>query len=187
MAATNRIVAAVHELTCRASSRDPFKICEELDIRIRYHELGSIKAYYFCQSRIKNIVINSSADDNLKKVLCAHELGHAVLHDRLVSHHAFHETSLFDSTTPTEYEANLFAAELLIGDEDIIENKNSSFFHIASRLFVPKELVDFKCRIMKSRGYDINAPELSDSRFLKDDIQKTKMKISDTKNAGSYD
>lgn len=170
MAAINRIVGVVRELVLRADSHDPFKICEELDIRIRYHELGSIKAYYFCQSRIKNIVINSSADENQRKVLCAHELGHAVLHERIVSQHTFHEKSLFDSTTPTEYEANLFAAELLVCDEDILENKNDSFFSIASRLCVPSALVDFKCRIMKSRGYDIHIPEHSDSRFLKDDI-----------------
>ncbi len=170
MAALNRIIGAVHELIFRAETRDPFEICEALDIKIRYHELGSIKAYYFCQSRIKNIVINASADENQRKVLCAHELGHAILHDGIVRDGAFHEITLLDATTPTEYEANLFAAELLISDEDILEAKNSSIFHIASALRVPKELVDFKCKIMKSRGYDIHVPELSDSRFLKDDI-----------------
>ncbi len=170
MSTVNRIIGAVEEVIHRTMSRDPFKICEELDIRIRYHELGGIKAYYFCQSRIKNIVINSSADENIKKVLCAHELGHAILHDRIAASRAFHEITLFDSTTPTEYEANLFAAELLISDEDILEHKNNSFFHIASALFVPNELVDFKCRIMKSRGYDILEPQLSDSRFLREYI-----------------
>lgn len=170
MASVNRIIDAAEDVIRRTMSRDPFEICRELDIKIRYHELGSIKAYYFCQSRIKNIVINSSADENIKKVLCAHELGHAILHDEIVRDGAFHEITLFDATTPTEYEANLFAAELLISDEDILDRKNDSIFHIASTLRVPKELVDFKCRIMKARGHDIHVPELSDSRFLKDDI-----------------
>ena len=170
MAAVNRIISVADDVIRHTMSRDPFKICRELDIKIRYHELGSIKAYYFCQSRRKNIVINSSADENIKKVLCAHEVGHAILHDGIVRDGAFHEITLFDATTPTEYEANLFAAELLIRDEDILEAENNSVFHIASNLRVPKELVDFKCRIMKARGYDINVPELSDSHFLKEDI-----------------
>lgn len=170
MAAINRITGAVAEVIERVNSRDPFEICVELGIRIRYHELGSIKAYYFCQSRIKNIVINSSADENIQRVLCAHELGHAILHDEIARDGAFHEITLLDATTPTEYEANLFAAELLICDEDILDAKNSSAFQIARALRVPGELVDFKCTIMKARGYDIRVPHFSDSRFLKENI-----------------
>ena len=64
----------------------------------------------------------------------------------------------------------LFAAELLICDEDILDAKNSSAFQIARALRVPGELVDFKCTIMKARGYDIRVPHFSDSRFLKENI-----------------
>jgi len=41
-------------------TRDPLALCRELRIRVRYKDLGTaVKAYYFYQSRIKNIVLNS--------------------------------------------------------------------------------------------------------------------------------
>ncbi|MBQ8208930.1 MAG: ImmA/IrrE family metallo-endopeptidase [Clostridia bacterium] len=170
MATTESIIKTVDKLIRQTDSRDPFEICRQLGIRIRYHELGKIKAYFFCQSRIKNIVINSNTDDIARKILCAHELGHAILHGRIASDHGFHEITLFDSTTPTEYEANLFAAELLISDDEIIDLMDGkSFFEIAKTLCVPSALVDFKCQILKKKGYDIAPPSLSDSHFLKDD------------------
>lgn len=170
MATIDSIIKTVDRLIRQTDARDPFEICHQIGIRIRYHELGKIKAYFFCQSRIKNIVINSSADDIAQKILCAHELGHAMLHGRLASDHGFHEITLFDSTTPTEYEANLFAAELLISDDEIIELMDGrSFFEIAKTLCVPSALVDFKCRIMKQKGYSIEPPSLSDANFLKND------------------
>lgn len=168
MANTERIIKAVAKLSSETGSKDPFEICRQKGILIKYHELGSIKAYYFCLSRIKTIVINENADEIAAKVLCAHELGHAVLHSRIASDHGFHEIALFDSTTPTEYEANFFAAELLISDKDIYEIMDGiSFFEIAKRLSLPAELVDFKCRIMKQKGYNIEPPSIFDSGFLK--------------------
>lgn len=171
MATTDRIIKTVEKLLLRTGSQNPFDICRELDIKIRYHELGSIKAYYFCQSRIKNIIINSNATEEAQRILCAHELGHAVLHEKIASDHGFHEVALFDSTIPTEYEANLFAAELLICDEDIIEiAEGKSIFEIAQILRIPYELVDFKCLLMREKGYNITPPSLSGSDFLKDKI-----------------
>ena len=42
-----------------SNSRNPFEICSDLNIHIYYKDLGSkLKAYYFSQSRIKNIIIN---------------------------------------------------------------------------------------------------------------------------------
>jgi Zn-dependent peptidase ImmA (M78 family) len=48
-----------------------------------------------------------------KKVLCAHELGHALLHEDLVNNFAITSKNI---TTNLEYEANLFAISLLTND-----------------------------------------------------------------------
>ncbi|PWM21419.1 MAG: toxin, partial [Clostridiales bacterium] len=67
-------------------TRDPLALCRELRIQVRYKDLGTaVKAYYFYQSRIKNIVLNSRSGSIVQKVLCAHELGHAVLHGKLAA------------------------------------------------------------------------------------------------------
>ncbi len=168
MASTDRVIKEVANLVRKTSSRDPFEICRQKKINVRYHFLGDIKAYYFSVSRIRNIVINESSNDVAKKILCAHELGHVVLHEDIASKHGFHESTLFDATTHTEYEANLFAAELLISDEEILEHfEGDSFFEIAKKLSVSPELIDFKCKIMRQKGFDINVPSLSRSDFLK--------------------
>ena len=168
------IVQKISSLVDRYDTRDPFELCDALDIRIRYKELGNcVKAFYFYQSRIKNIVINIHAGPPARRVLCAHELGHSVLHGELAAMRGFQELELFDYLVPTEYEANLFAAELLIDDETLLELLNdseNSFFGAAKKLCVPAELLDFKFRVLKHKGYRMEAPYIAPSNFLKKEL-----------------
>ena len=161
----------VDKITKKFDTRDPFEICKNMYIQIYYKDLGNaLKAYYFCQSRIKNIVINTRSGLIVRHILCAHELGHAVLHNKLATMRGFKELELFDSLVPTEYEANLFAAELIIPDDKLFEllnEKDKTFFDIATKLYVPSELLDFKFRILKHKGLKFQAPFLSQSNFLK--------------------
>jgi len=72
-----------------------------------------------------------------------------------------------------EYEANLFAAELLIDDKELLKLLNGSdksFFGVAKELYVPAELLDFKFRILKNKGYHLEAPYISRPDFLKETI-----------------
>lgn len=161
----------VAKIVRKHDTRNPFIICKEMNIRIRYKDLGnSIKAFYFCQSRIKNIVINNRLNEAAQRILCAHELGHAILHGELATMRGFQEFELFDAIIPTEYEANLFAAELLIDDRILLELLNDSgksFFSVATELYVPAELLDFKFRVLKNKGYRIESPIFSKANFLK--------------------
>ena len=63
----------------------------------------------------------------------------------------FHDLRLFDESSLAEKEANLFAAEYLLSDEEVLEvlNRDTTFFTAAAKLTVPVELLDFKFRIMK--------------------------------------
>ena len=134
MSSIDYIAELVESLTEKYQTRDPFKICEAMDIKIKFKNLGTLKAYYFYQSRIRNIVINSRVSNIVQKILAAHELGHDRLHQRIAMLKGFQEFELFDKATPTEYEANIFAAELLIGDKELREmfnDENKSFFDIA--------------------------------------------------------
>ena len=171
---TDNISCRTDALIRKYKTRDPFELCDALEIRIRLKDLGTaIKAYYFCQSRSRNIVLNTRSGETVQRVLCAHELGHALLHGELAAMRGFSELELFDATSRTEYEANMFAAELLIDDRELSEllaDGESSFFTAAGKLYVPAELLDFKLRIMKSKGYRIEAPYIARSDFLKEDI-----------------
>jgi len=86
----------------------------------------------------------------------------------------FQELELFDRATPTEYEANIFAAELLIDDDELLEllnDEDKSFFDVARELYVPADLLDFKFRVLKHKGYRIQVPYIAYGDFLKNDIE----------------
>ena len=59
------------------------------------------------------ITINARYSEEAARVLCAHELGHALLHGAGVNHFAITEANV---STSVEYEANLFAVALLSDD-----------------------------------------------------------------------
>lgn len=164
----------VNEIIRKHKTRDPFEICKCMNIKIHYKDLGNVlKAYYFYQSRIRNIIINSNSNGIVRRILCAHELGHAVLHRELASLHGFQEITLFDKVTPAEYEANLFAAELIIPDADLfalLDDPNETFFSIAKELYIPAELLDFKFKLLNNNGFHIQSHYNAPANFLKNDV-----------------
>ncbi|MGE4484014.1 MAG: ImmA/IrrE family metallo-endopeptidase [Oscillospiraceae bacterium] len=154
---------------------DPFRLQSAMGILLLRTPMGtadtSCKGFYMTQSRKQIITINSDLPEPLQRVVLAHELGHGVLHRGARGMRAFHEFSLFDETSKMEYEANLFAAELLLRDEDVLAllNDDISFFGAAGALSVPPELLDFKFRVMKRKGCKVTDPPLmAKSCFLKD-------------------
>ena len=87
---------------------------------------------------------------------------------------AFHEFQFFDNANIMEYEANVFAAEFLLSDEDVLDalENQLDFFGTASLLNVPPELLSFKIRILQRQGYEIESPIIAKSDFLRRDISK---------------
>jgi len=183
MTTVSYIARIVEKLTRRYQTRDPYKICGELGIRLRLKYLGlDIKAYYFYQSRIRNIVLNNRVSETVQRILLAHELGHDRLHRQIATLKGFQEIELFDMSIPTEYEANLFAAELLIDDHQLLEllnDNDKSFFGVASTLCIPADLLDFKFRVLKHKGYRVEVPYIANSNFLKDDIPNSFDEVPD--------
>ena len=174
MPSINQISRAVDKLTRKYQTRDPHELCAALGVRIRLMDLDTdIKAYYFYQSRIRNIVLNSRVSETIRRILLGHELGHDQLHRNMAMLKGFQEIELFDTTRPTEYEANIFAAELMIADCELLEllnDENKSFFDVAKELCVPAPMLDFKFRILKHKGYRIEAPYIANGDFLRDGI-----------------
>ena len=58
------------------------------------------------------IAVNQSLDDNTKKIVCAHELGHHILHSRTAQ--SCRELRFDSKAGILEREANIFAAAFLI-------------------------------------------------------------------------
>ena len=69
----------------------------------------------------------------------------------------------------TEYQANLFAADLLIEDEDIeemVQNEDLDYFGLCSSLNATPELMSFKLYSLTKRGQAYHMPMEIQSNFL---------------------
>lgn len=168
------VCESVAMLRRKHGERDPFNLCRQLGIIVLQQPLGlkpsSIKGFFFENCRIKTITVNSDLPIVIQKIILAHELGHAVLHQK-TGIHAFHDVGMFDESSTLEKEANLFAAELLLDDQDVLDtlNADETFFSAAAKMLVPMELLDFKFRVMKWKGYKLVEPPISArSNFLRD-------------------
>lgn len=171
--AYDNIVRSVAKLKAKCGETDPFALCSLLGIPVCYSAMGSgknaIKGFFVKSNRIKVITVNSDLPYRIQRIINAHELGHAILHADS-GMHAFHELALFDESSRCEKEANLFASELLISDDDFFcaLEDGQAFSCAASSLNVPPELLDFKARIMRAKGYHVNdSPITVGSCFLK--------------------
>ena len=168
------IYRRVQELRRRYGRTDPVRLCEAMGILLLYAPMGTgrdaCKGFYLTQSRKRAVTVNSDLPEPLQRVILAHELGHAMLHRREAGVHGFRELRLFDETDRLEYEANLFAAELLLEDGEVLSlmEGEMSFFGTAAALEVPPELLDYKFRALLRRGCQIGSPPLgARSDFLR--------------------
>ncbi len=120
MIASKEILRRVEKLIAKCNTRDPYKIARQCGIELIVKELGALGGFYKVIYRNPFIFLNKSLPRATARLVCAHELGHHLLHREFAAF-GFEETSLFSPASRREYEANLFAAELLIPDEEIEE------------------------------------------------------------------
>ena len=132
----------VKSLTRKYGTRDPLTIAKEMGITIKLQHLNENvpKGMFKKILKRKFIIINMTriTDNDDFNVVMAHELGHAVLHSSDASFF-LHDHSLYNRGK-FEYQANIFAAELLIPD-DSFEGDNINNF--------PQQLFEFKLINMK--------------------------------------
>lgn len=110
-------IALARDIKKNWHTNDPYKIAERLGITV-LHRDSCIKGFTAQTVKIDGyptiISINNAYTDFSKKVLCAHELGHALLHENCVNHFAITSSNV---ATNVEQEANLFAIALLSRDD----------------------------------------------------------------------
>lgn len=125
-------------------TNNPFEIAAALNIDINKLPLGNTKGFYKYYKRSKIIFLNDELDDYQLRVVCAHELGHAVLHPRLNIILLEHSTLVVKNKY--EIEANKFASELLLPDGIFEQYFGFTFEQIAAAENINKELVKLKFR-----------------------------------------
>ena len=109
------------KLVKRCGSRDPFEIARQLGINVMLCEnFGSLKGMYRVIKRNRFIFLNNSLDENMLRIVCAHELGHDQLHRNMAKTTPIHEFMLYDMKSKPEYEANIVAAEILMDSDEVL-------------------------------------------------------------------
>lgn len=100
-------------------STDPFQIAKDRHIIISYVPLGHAMGYHCYGYRQHFIILNQDLDEFWGRFVCAHELGHIIMHPHVNT--AFLLRSTLFSVDKIERQANQFAIELLTSE--------SSFWH----------------------------------------------------------
>lgn len=160
--AADRLVKAFH-------SRDPVRIARELDIEILYRQDFLRQKGAFCMVEgYPFIFLKASLEEDEARMVCAHELGHAMLHRKLAQKGALCEYELFTLTNDVEYEANLFAARLLIDKNEMLEYLKSGMDAAAAAraLNVSENLLLLRLEDMNRRGSRYRLPFVPDRGFM---------------------
>lgn len=106
-----KVIDTLYDVCSEYHTTDPFVLCEHLGYQIRYknYNVDAMKGYYTKVLDDVYIYINSNLSRFSQSIICAHELGHALMHDNAGNHFGSEDVTL-------EYEANLFAAYLILDD-----------------------------------------------------------------------
>ena len=138
------IKQTVDSLCHKHDTRDPFEIARQLGIIVLYEPLGSIRGFYSRSKRQKFIHINHNLCSEQQRIVCAHELGHAVLHPD--SNTPFLRSNTFFSVNKFEIEANRFMVQLLITDSQLLEYAQYGYTvsQLAQSAGIPEALIQYR-------------------------------------------
>lgn len=109
----------VRRLIHRHQTRDPFEIAFLTDREIVIQPLVCVRGFYQYFKRNHLIYLSDSLDYVSKKFVCAHELAHSFLHCDINAVYLDSQTHF--TTRKFEMQADRFAADLLVSDEEARE------------------------------------------------------------------
>lgn len=130
----------VTNLVKKHKTADPFSLSSLMNIHVIPWDLHEeINGFYKYDKRNKYIFYNSNLNAELQRFVCAHELGHAVLHPR--ANTPFLRKNTLFSIDKIEVEANRFAVKLLLPADILFDyqNQNLSIYEITKIIGIPKE------------------------------------------------
>lgn len=125
----------------KTGTDNPFEIADQLGILYQLCNIDFEGCYMFLKNH-RYIFLNNSLSENELKMVMAHELGHSLMHRKNNCYFIKNKTLLLNSKI--EREANLFAAELLIPDELLLENWNYTTEQLSRLTGYEEKLIDLR-------------------------------------------
>ena len=133
-------------------TRDTLKIARELGIYVHFiDDLNELLGMYTYRHKERHILLNSNMEHMVMQMVCGPEF------------------VLFDMRTKHEYEANAFAAHLIIDDDDLIDYLRQGYdvVQLSSAMGTNINLMLIKLNEMNRMGWRLNIPYMPHSDFLK--------------------
>lgn len=125
-------------------TRNPFEIIREKNVILVYAPLVDVRGFYQYFQRNHLIYIDENLPEHEKKFVCAHELGHMLMHKK--ANAVYMDTKTCFNTNKYEIEANTFASNLLIPDEVILENCNLTTEQLSRLLGYEQSIVELRLK-----------------------------------------
>lgn len=168
-----KIVALANRLYDKYQTRNPRELADALGIIIMPpRAFHSQKGAYKVILNNRFIFIKDGLNPVLENIVLLHEIGHDQLHREVaMSNGGFQEFNIFDmSVNRMEYEANVFASQISLPDEEILTYIESGYDiqQIASAMNSDINLVALKNDTLISQGYRFRHLD-HESDFLKFD------------------
>lgn len=135
----------VEKCVRKYGTRDPFELADRMGVLYQVGKFSFAGCYMFLKNH-RYIFLSDQLEDAERRVVMAHELGHAILHRKQNCYFIRNKTLFLNSKT--EKEANQFAADLLIDDDILLEAKEKGYTErqLARLIGCHEKLVELKTK-----------------------------------------
>lgn len=151
------IYDTANDIIEKGKTRNPFSICENEGIKVKFADyfdrLPGMVIYMFGKPIV---IINSNLTEQQQREVCAHELGHILLHADAMSSGYLENYEIYEMQDKKEYQANVFAAHLLIDEDEMLDHFYEGYdvFATSKILEVNPILLNIKLTDMNHMGYN---------------------------------
>lgn len=132
------------KLMKKYKTNDPFEIVKSMGGIILFGDIGECNGFCITPRRQIVVYINNKRPKHLQKLTMAHELGHIVLHRGLNTNFLHCHTNLV--VNKFEREANEFAVNLLISDEELSEYTSYTLQQLSMIFGYPEEIIKLRLK-----------------------------------------
>lgn len=129
-------------LVRKHQTRNPFEIIQGMNVIVVFTPLCGVRGFYQYFQRNNIIYIDEDLPEHEKKFVCAHELGHMLLHK--TANAIFLDSRTHLNTHRFEVEADAFAMALLIGDDVIAECSHCTAEQMSYFFGYQKKLIELR-------------------------------------------
>lgn len=167
---TEEAIQKANRIVRQCGTRNADRIARELGLIVMPRDFSRQKGAYMVIERNRYIFINKHLDPVMHDIVLLHEIGHDCLHRKeAVQVGGLQEFNIFDMRDQRmEYEANMFAAQIALPDDEILEYIYGGYDvgQIARAMCSDINLVALKVAELNTRGYRFREQEHR-SNFLK--------------------